>query len=277
MRLDDVTARALDWVGWRLSEFRLATPTAVDRVKRLGELALAASALPQEHGRALLAWVWRELDGGEAIAALIRSAPTIACAYLPLRRAGLRSRAVELALADPTCRQGAGAWHPFVRYAVGVALAAVGVSPPWNQQALLPRLSVIRSSAPDTPVLCAGVMAQAIMWQTDQGRAPYGLDPEERARLAKVLDPWCSRLARDGEIGALLQMIVAARCARLAMPANAWGTVRAAQRGDGAIPARRGAGGSFEDLCQATLVALFAGGLATRDLPATDRFTTLVE
>src|SRR5215468_11625518 len=95
--------RALTWLDERRDEFRLKTPS-IERVKRLGELAILADVV-EPGGGERLAWAWQELGAGEAIVALAAEQPAIGCVYVPFRRAGLRSVAVERCLADPRSRQ----------------------------------------------------------------------------------------------------------------------------------------------------------------------------
>jgi hypothetical protein len=248
-----LAARALAWIDAHRADFRLTSPT-IEGVKRLGELAIMASVVDPGGGERL-AWAWEQLGAGDAIAALVPAQVAIGCVYVPFRRAGLRSRAVELALADPRSRRGVAGSHWFVRFGVGMALEAIGVPPPW------PMVCPGAFSVSEHP-LAAELAAHVVMWRTDMGREPLAIAGEDRARLAAAIPAWSTRLAAAGEWDALAEVAIAAACARLPIPDLVGRALAGAQRDDGSLPLLRDARPGFATSYHATLVAVIAGRLA---------------
>src|SRR6185503_15340832 len=137
-------------------------------------------------GRPWLELCWRELDHGAQIMDLLANAPATACVYVPFRRAGLRSRQLELHLADPAWRVGWEKWQAFTQYAVGVALEAIGVPPPWSQPWLLHSMNLLALPGETDGALRAELMAHVILWGTEMGRQPHNVGDGERVQLTRA-------------------------------------------------------------------------------------------
>jgi hypothetical protein len=268
----DVGRRAWAWMVEHENDFFVPAADASaerKRTKFIAELALIAAALVDDmpEARPLLTRAWAELSEGEQVARSIKKTPTFVTAYWPFRLAGFRSAALEASLAETAWLGDPARLGPFARFAIGVVLGSIGLTPPWNERDVVLANRFFDPPTSRTHPLRAEFLAHAIMWRSEMGRNGAGV-ASAAAAYREVSPIWHRLLAASGWLDPLGEMIIADLLMGAEPPSSSIEMLAAAQREDGSIPLR--VGGStqrFEDVYHTTCVAALAGNLARRRLP----------
>jgi Domain of unknown function (DUF6895) len=266
--------RAFEWIARHEDDFFAVgegEPAERKRLKYAGELGLIAGTLMDDmpEGRALLARAWEELDRGERVARLLSRWPIAATTYLPFLLAGRRSPQLDESLRDGAWVSDHTRFPPFARFAIGITLGIVGVTPPWDEAETVLANRFFARPTRETPPIRAELLAHAVMWRSGMGRNPAGLGRAATARYREVSPDWHRVLVEVGLLDPLGEIVVADLCSRGEPPPASLAMICAAQRDDGAVPPRLGhPATAFEDLYHTTCVAALAGRLSARSSDA---------
>jgi hypothetical protein len=245
-------ARAVSWIDRRLDLVRVDHKTTPDNaylasIKAIAELAHAGDTLTRggDPGRAAIGarWLetaWSELDGGEALAELIRRDPMFALTavgFLPFALAGRRCAALEAALAEQTPRveMAALGWALLVP-----SLEILGVAAPTGAVERARTASVLAGRpAPDRMATDAVYLfAHECLYASRWGRRPAPFDAELAAYVDAALAQLAGRYAAAGDADVVAELILAGHSlGRVCAAPEIWSALDDTQTGDGNLVA----------------------------------------
>lgn len=265
---EPVWARGLGWLEAHREGFALpaGAPAELFRLKAVGELAAIAEVIARRgdvpaaaRARALLAYAWRQLREGEALAEFLdqRPYPVLGTTYSVFERAGWRHEPTRERLArlgQPGALRappGGGARDSGETVAaqygtdgvavlcLGLALAweVLGLPSPWQRARLFPHTKLAQATAMDElAVPDAYSLTHAVFFMTDWGGDPAGLPAGARAYLEANAPRWMAAFRAGGNFDVYAELAASLCCAGSPPPAETEEVLRAAQQDDGAVP-----------------------------------------
>jgi hypothetical protein len=204
--------------SWFL-EWDVAEPSPVAWLKRLGELASAIGQLRQigaswcdpAERQKLLDRCWTALDAGDRLRfaiGLANDTLPLATIYPPFHAAGYRAPELEAVLAAVSAR-----WSPpspEIGLMVGLALRAVGITPPWDLEHLLARAWIASEQVPEavrTDPRVAYAVTHTVFFLRDH--APEWLD---RIRSIEPEVPgWIEHYLARGDVDLVGELVLTQR------------------------------------------------------------------
>jgi hypothetical protein len=227
-----IAENALNSINADLTKFRVHAEYPFDliaRLKPIAELVLASEiALSKQHdfddlkvnAKEWIAHCWRELEEGAVLREAIETHSNfllIAAMYLPFRRNGFPSQAVESAVRVKMESLGASQQYPsWVLLLMIRTLNTLGIDSPWKLEVCfrntelypLPQIRAVGG-------LPGYAFTHTVFFLTDFGKQPRELPEIHRQYLVLHLPLWLEHCERVQNYDLMAEMIMVARCTRI--------------------------------------------------------------